>query len=189
MVDAAYYNPNFKQTYFFGGRRYARIKFTPAKNDDQITFGPAKIEDHWPSLKSIGFGTVDAVLPVEGSGDEVYIFHGSRFARVKVVPETKQDEVVGGPWIITERFKSLASAGYDTIDAAMPVPAKRGEAYIFWGVNYVRINVDQDKIVYGPAKLSVEWPALTKSGFDSVDAALPVPEDPKGLTYFFSGDQ
>ena len=189
MVDAAYYHPEFKQTYFFGGRRYARIKFTPGKNDDEITFGPAKIEDQWPSLNSIGFGTVDAVLPVEGSADETYVFYGSRFARVKVVPKTQDDRVVGGPWVITERFNSLASIGYDTIDAAMPVPAKSGEAYIFRGTNYVRINVNQDKIVYGPAKLSVEWPALTKAGFDSVDAAFPVPEDSSGLTYFFRGDK
>ncbi|RAL17433.1 Hemopexin [Aspergillus homomorphus CBS 101889] len=189
MVDAAYYHPRFKQTYFFGGRRYARIKFTPGKNDDVITWGPDKIDERWPSLISIGFGTVDAVLPVEGSSDEIYVFHGSRVAHIKVVPELNDDKVVDGPWVITEKFKSLASAGYDTIDAVMPVPAKSGEAYIFRGTSYVRINVHQDKTVYGPAKLTAEWPALTKAGFDSVDAAFPVPEDTNGLTYFFRGDQ
>ncbi|PYH44037.1 Hemopexin [Aspergillus saccharolyticus JOP 1030-1] len=189
MVDAAYYHPAFKQTYFFGGRRYARIKFTPGKNDDEITWGPSKIDERWPSLTSLGFGTVDAVLPVEGSPDETYVFHGSRFARIKVVPESNNDTVVDGPWVITDKLKSLAAAGYDTIDAALPVPGKPGEVYIFRGTNYVRINLDQDKTVYGPAKLSVEWPALTKAGFDSVDAAFPVPEDKNGLAYFFRGDQ
>ncbi|KAJ5766245.1 Hemopexin [Penicillium nucicola] len=189
MVDAAYYHPNYKQTYFFGGRRYARIKFTPSTNNDEISFGPAKIDEYWPSLVSIGFGTVDATLPVEGSPDETYVFHGSRFARIKVVPETNKDTVVDGPWVITEKFKSLDSAGFDTIDTAMPVPNKPGEVYFFRGIKYVKVNVKTDKTVYGPAKISVEWPALTAAGFDSVDAAFPVPENTNGLTYFFRGDQ
>ncbi|KAJ5712424.1 Hemopexin [Penicillium malachiteum] len=189
MVDAAYWHPTFKQTYFFGGRRYARIKFTPATNDDMISWGPSKIAERWPSLVSIDFGTVDAILPVENSPDEMFVFHGSKVAQIKVVPETNADTVVGGPWLIAEKFKALASTGYDTIDAAMPVPKKPGEAYIFRGTNYVKINVNTHKIVYGPAKISVEWPALTSAGFDSVDATLPVPGDDRGLTYFFRGDK
>ncbi|KAJ5481520.1 Hemopexin [Penicillium sp. IBT 31633x] len=189
MVDAAYWHPTFKQTYFFGGRRYARIKFSPATNDDMISWGPDKISERWPSLVSIGFGTVDAILPVEDSPDEMFVFHGTKVAQIKVVPETNDDTVVGGPWLIAEKFKALASTGYDTIDAAMPVPKKPGEAYIFRGTNYVKINVNTHKIVYGPAKISVEWPALTAAGFDSVDAALPVPQDDRGLTYFFRGDK
>lgn len=189
MVDAAYYHPGFKQTYFFGGRRYARVQFTPAKNDDVITWGPDKIDERWPSLVSIGFGTVDAVLPVEGSTDETYVFHGSRCAIIKVVPETNEDTVVGGPWVITEKFKSLDAARFDTIDAAMPVPAKTGEVYFFRGTYYVKVNIKTDRTVYGPAKISVEWPALTAAGFDSVDASYPVPEDKNGLTYFFRGDK
>lgn len=41
-------------------------------------------------------------------------------------------------------------AGFDTIDAALPVPGVSGEAYIFRGVYYVRIDVEKDIIVYGP---------------------------------------
>ncbi|KAJ5984285.1 Hemopexin [Penicillium waksmanii] len=71
MVDAAYWHPAFKQTYFFGGRRYARIKFSPSTNDDMISWGPDEISERWPSLVSIGFGTVDAILPVENSHNPV----------------------------------------------------------------------------------------------------------------------
>ncbi|KAL4905381.1 hypothetical protein BDW74DRAFT_15916 [Aspergillus multicolor] len=189
MVDAVFFHKGIQQAYFFGGRRYARIEFVPGGSDEKITYGPATISDHWPSLKSIGFGTVEAVLPVEGTQDEGYYFFGSRFARIKLVPNSQDDKVLDGPWVITEKLTSLGQAGFDTIDAALPVPGKSGEAYIFRGVNYVRINVDQDKIVYGPAKLTKEWPGLTKAGFDSVDAAFPEPGSSNGTVYFFKGDQ
>lgn len=70
-------------------------------------------------------------------------------------------------------WKSLSDAGFDTIDAAMSVPGGKDEAYLFRGTKYVRIDVANDKITYGPAKLVDEWPGLTQAGFDSVDAAIP----------------
>ncbi|GIC84228.1 uncharacterized protein Aud_000042 [Aspergillus udagawae] len=69
MVDAAFNHQGISQTYFVEGRRYARVRFTPGQND-KITFGPPSIDEHWPSLVSIGFGKVDAVRPVEGTQDE-----------------------------------------------------------------------------------------------------------------------
>ncbi|KAL2833960.1 Hemopexin-like domain-containing protein [Aspergillus pseudoustus] len=188
MVDAIYYHPGGKHTYAFGGRRYARIDFVPDASEEKITFGPAALRDHWPSLKSIGFGSVEAVLAVEGSPDEAYYFFGGHVARIKVVPSTQSDTVVDGPSLITAKWKSLAQAGFDTIDAAIPVPQKPGEVYFFRGVNYVRVNVDQDKIVFGPAALAKEWPGLTSAGFDSVDAAFPQPDKPD-IAYFFKGDR
>lgn len=118
---------------------------------------------------------------------QIYVFCGTRYVRVKVVPETSNDEIVFGPYKITDQWKTLAKAGFDTIDAAIPVPQKDGEAYIFRGENYVRVHVWEDKIVYGPAKLTAEWPGLTQAGFDVVDAAFPVPGGSGGETYFFSG--
>ncbi|KAL4815848.1 Hemopexin [Aspergillus spinulosporus] len=189
MVDAVFYHKGIQQAYFFGGRRYARIEFTPGSSGEKITFGPAAIADRWPSLRSIGFGTIDAILPIDGSQDEGYYFFGARFARIKLVPSSDDDTVVDGPWVITQKLGSLSKAGFDTIDTALPVPGAPGEAYIFRGVNYVRINVDQDRIVYGPAKLTAEWPGLTEAGFDSVDAAFAEPGNTNGTTYFFKGDQ
>ncbi|RDW69051.1 uncharacterized protein DSM5745_08811 [Aspergillus mulundensis] len=189
MVDAVFHHPGVHQTYFFGGRRYARIEFQPGGSEEKITYGPATIADHWPSLHSIDFGTVDAILPVENTKDEGYYFFGSRFARIKLVPSSNDDKVLDGPWVITQKLGSLREAGFDTVDAVLPVPGKSGEAYIFRGVNYVRININQDKIVYGPAKLTDQWPGLTKAKFDSVDAAFPEPGSSNGVSYFFKGDK
>ncbi|KAL4785956.1 Hemopexin [Aspergillus varians] len=188
MVDAVYFYPPIQQAYFFSGLRYARIKFTPGTGQEEITFGPALISQHWPSLASIGFGTVDAVLPIDGTHDDAYFFFGGRFAHIRLDPHTHADTVVGGPWVITEKLSSLRKAGFDTVDSAIGVPDYPGQAYFFRGTNYVRVNVVEDQIVYGPAKLSVESPALTQAGFDSVDAALPQPGSTDGVTYFFKGD-
>ncbi|KAH8690290.1 Hemopexin-like domain-containing protein [Talaromyces proteolyticus] len=186
MVDAAYWNEDIQQAYFFGGTRYARIKFTPGTPEEKITWGPETITRYWPSLVKAGFGTVDAVLPVPGVKGEAYFFRGSRYVRIKVVPETSDDTIVYGPHKITDKWASLAKAGFDTVDAAMEVPGKDGEAYFFRGANYVRVHVWDDKVVYGPAKLATEWPGLTEAGFDTVDAALPIAKG-NGETYFFNG--
>ncbi|CBF81072.1 predicted protein [Aspergillus nidulans FGSC A4] len=123
MVDAVFYHKGIKQAYFFGGRgRYARIDFVPGSAGGKITFGLAAIADHWPSLKSIGFGTVDAILPIDGSQDEGYYFSGAHFARIKLVPSSDDDTFVDGPWVITQKLASLNKAGFDTIDAPFLLP-------------------------------------------------------------------
>ncbi|KAL4860642.1 hypothetical protein BDV12DRAFT_209000 [Aspergillus spectabilis] len=116
-------------------------------------------------------------------------FFGGRVAHIRLDTEAHRDTLVDGPWAITDKFTRLAEAGFDTIDAAMPVPGYEGEAYIFCGTKYARINLNDDRVVYGPAKLSVESPALTEAKFDSVDAALPQPGSTDGVTYFFKGDK
>jgi hypothetical protein len=77
MVDAVFYHKGIQQAYFFGCR-YARLDFVPGSAGEKITFGPPAIADHWPSLKPIGFGNVDAILPIDRSQDEGYYFFGAR---------------------------------------------------------------------------------------------------------------
>ncbi|KAL4916473.1 Hemopexin [Aspergillus aurantiobrunneus] len=165
MVDAAFYHQTFDQTYFLAGRRYARVKFTPAA----------------PTMNSPG---AQQSSPKHGrTPDEGYYFSGSRFARIKIVPNSRGDTVTAGPWVIAYKLK--VPAEFDLIDAAIPVPGRAGEAYLFRGTSYVRLHIDSGKLTYGPAKISKEWPALTQAGFDCVDVALPVPGKTNGETCFF----
>jgi Hemopexin len=186
MVDAAYFNEEIQQAYFFSGTRYARVKYTPSTPDENITVGPATITEHWPSLAKAGFGTVDAILPVPDVKGDAYFFHGGRYARIRVHPSTSNDTIVYGPSKISETWKSLTAAGFDTVDAAIAVPGVAGEAYFFRGTKYVRIHVWDDKVVYGPKTISDTWPGLTEAGFDTVDAILPI-ANTHGDAYFFSG--
>ena len=185
MVDAAYYRKDINQTYFFGGTRYARIKFTPGTAEEQITVGPTKITKNWGLLKKAGFGTVDAILPHPSAENEAYFFSGSQYIRAKVLDDT----IVYGPSKTTDVWKCFGEAGFDTIDAAFLVPGSPAEAYVFRGVKYIRINIWDDKIIYGPSNIREVWPGLGEAGFDTVDAALAVPGKDDGETYFFKGDR
>src|SRR5690606_29023864 len=98
------------------------------------------------------------------------------------------DHIIYGPHKITDVWKSLAQAGFDTVDAAFPVPGVHAEAYVFRGTNYVRIHLFDDRIVYGPVNITEHWPGLAQAGFDAVDTALAVPNQDDGHTYFFKGD-
>ncbi|KAE8166621.1 Hemopexin [Aspergillus tamarii] len=189
MVDAAFVQDDIEEAYVFSGRRYARIKWTPYTAEEKITWGPAKISENWPAITKAGFGTVEAVLPIPDVRTDFYFFFGGRVARVKFSPG-HDDAITEGPLKITEKWKSLSSAGFDTIDSAMVVPGQKDEAYLFKGTKYVRINVKDDKITFGPANLADEWPGLTQAGFDSVDAVIPVPNAKvDGEAYFFKGSQ
>ncbi|KAK5653739.1 hypothetical protein OQA88_7895 [Cercophora sp. LCS_1] len=193
-MRSCFNHPTIKESYFLSGARYARIKVVPSSRNDRITFGPAKLVDHWPSLVKCGFDSVDAILPVPGYDKEIYVFSGLQYARIKVIPETSDDTVVYGPAKITDQWPSLAKAGFDRVDTCMPVPGEgnESEAYFFRGENYVRVKVvpgsNNDSIRFGPAKIADHWPSLVKAKFDVVDAILPVPGY-DGLAYFFRGNR
>ncbi|KAF4766087.1 hypothetical protein HAV15_010150 [Penicillium sp. str.  len=168
MVDAVILQEDIQEGYFFSGRRYARIKWASYGSDEKITFGPKPIVDHWPALSNAGFGRVEAAFPVHGTTTEFYFFFGARVARV----QASQTHL------------------FDTIDAALVVPDLANQVYFFRGTHYVRIDVANDKIIYGPSKLADEWPGLTQAGFDSIDAAVPVPNAKvHGEYYVFKGSQ
>ncbi|KAA8645760.1 hypothetical protein EYZ11_011618 [Aspergillus tanneri] len=192
MVDAAFYQEDIQEGYFFAGRKYARVKWTPYGSEETRTWGPVPIKDYWGSLNKAGFGTVEAVLPVDGATTEFYFFHGSSVARIKFTPKAGDDSITDGPLKITEKWKCLAGKGFDTVDVTLAVPGKTNEAYFFKGTRYVRLNVVDDRIVYGPANVVDEWPGLAKAGFDSIQASIPIPKDKAklpGETYFFKGDK
>ncbi|KAK4446369.1 Hemopexin [Podospora aff. communis PSN243] len=179
------------EAYFFSGSRYARIKVIPSSSDDKIIYGPTKFASEWSTLVKTGFESIDAVLPAPGPGNEkdFYFFSGTRYARIRFTPGTPDESIIFGPAKITDHWVCLAKAAVDRVDAVMPI-AGTSEAYFFRGENYVRVNLSDDSIVFGPAKIVDHWPSLVKSGFDVVDAILPIP-DPgyEGQAYFFRGDQ
>jgi hypothetical protein len=192
MVDAAFYLKDLGEAYFFSVDTYCRVRWEPYTSIEERTFGPAPIKDHWKSLAQAGFDTVDAVLPVPGVTDEVYFFRGLEVVRIKFQPKTGGDTIVEGPIKTLDKWKSLAGTTVDRVGASITVPGVANQACLFSGPNYVKLDVVEDKLVYGPTEIVKEWPGIAKAGFDSVDAALQVPEDKAkqpGETYFFRAGQ
>ncbi|KAL2139576.1 hypothetical protein VTI28DRAFT_4948 [Corynascus sepedonium] len=161
-VDAALPVPGYPgEIYFFRGTKYIRIKLDPNTLDDSVVYGPASIAQKWTTLHSHGFETVDAILPVPGHENEAYFFSGNRYIRIKFVPSTSKESVIYGPASITEHWLSLSEANFDTVDAALPVPGEKYQAYFFSGSQYVRVkyqpNSTPDSIVYGPRRITEYW--------------------------------
>jgi hypothetical protein len=133
-----------------------------------------------------------ACFPVPDHSGEGYFFRGAKYAKIKFVPSSPDEQIVYGPASVAHEWKTLAKAGFSTIDAALPVPGHDGEVYFFSGTKYVRIKfvpgTPEEHIVFGPANIADEWKALAKAGFATVDAVLPVPGH-DCQAYFFSGNQ
>ncbi|KAJ5358663.1 uncharacterized protein N7496_011076 [Penicillium cataractarum] len=189
MVDAAIVHGENQQGYFFSGRRYARVKWTSYGSTEEIVFGPKQIKDYWPATTKAGFGRVDGAVSVPGTKDEFYFFFGALVIRIKFSPGG-DDTLLEGPLKITDKWKSLASTPFDTIDAAINLPGSSTETYLFSGTHSIRIDLGKDKIIYGPYTLVDQWPGLTSAGFTAIDAAIPVPDAKvEGEHYVFKGSQ
>ncbi|KAI9045957.1 uncharacterized protein KD926_005901 [Aspergillus affinis] len=152
--------------------KYCRVRWEPYTSTEKRTCGLALIKDHWKSLAQAGFDTVDAIFTVQGVEDKLYFFRGLEVVRIKFKPKSGGDTIAEGPLKILDKWKSLAGTKVDRVGVAIAVPGVPNQAYFFSGPNYVKIDVVKDTIMYWPAAIAKEWPALTKAGFDSVDAAL-----------------
>jgi hypothetical protein len=179
---------NPQEAYFWHGNKYAKVSVA----EDKVIFGPKKVVDHWKTFAQAGFTTIDAAVEVPSKENQLYVFSGTRYVRIEYVPGTSEESIVYGPYNIADQWKSLVAAGFDTIDAILPVAGYPGEAYFFSGNQYVRIKIgvssSDDEIVFGPHKIIDKWQALNQAGFDTIDGALAVPGE-ESQAYFFSGSQ
>lgn len=187
MIDATFKDPTTDEFFAFSGSQFVRFAFAATRRDDKITnSGPVSINTNWKSLTKAGFSTIDAVLPVPRVKGDLYVFSGRQYVRIRVKSGDLEDELIFGPHKILDTWKCLAQAGFDTVNAVMPVPDIEDEAYFFQGIRYVRVNVRGDSIRAGPYAIAEKWPGLVKAGFDSIDTILPSPHG-NGQTYFFKG--
>lgn len=116
------------------------------------------------TLVQAGFETIDAVLPVPDRTNAAYFFSGTWYARIRYIPGTAEEKVISNPARIVDGWKTLAKANFDTIDAVIPVPGLKNEAYFFSGSPYVRIRFTPDspeeQIVSDPTRIAGAWKCL-----------------------------
>ncbi|KAL4789658.1 hypothetical protein BDV19DRAFT_394867 [Aspergillus venezuelensis] len=125
--------------------------------------------------------------------NEAYVFAGTQYARIKVIPNKPMRDRSVGLAPITENWPSLIKVGFakKKIDAVIPVPDNPAEIWVFSGSQFARILTDRspankDKVIYGPAPIAGDWPSLVKAGFEKIDAAFPTPGE-TNMAYVFSG--
>ncbi|HEX7164069.1 MAG TPA: hemopexin repeat-containing protein [Trebonia sp.] len=114
-------------------------------------------------------------------GTGVYFFSGDEYVRY----DRGDDAVSDGPLSIADNWHGMADAEFDAgIDAAINLQA--GNVYFFQGDQYVRYNLSQDRVDFGPTAIGAQWPGMAAAGFDSdLDAALNWGD---GTAYFFKRD-
>ncbi|KIM41606.1 hypothetical protein M413DRAFT_27916 [Hebeloma cylindrosporum] len=178
--------------YFFVGNQYALIKVRPGTTDDVLLDGPKSILGHSAALLRARFGNVDAILPNPASWVEAYFFLGTQYALINTSAGSTGDYIRNGPKSIANEWPSLNQAGFATVDAVLPNPADKSQAYFFSGTRYALIKINpwsnDDYIAIGPNFIADEWPSLRKAGFTTIDLALTNPAN-TDEAYFFSGSR
>ncbi|KAF3069823.1 hypothetical protein GL218_07887 [Daldinia childiae] len=163
-IDAILPHPkNSDQAYFFFRDRYTLVNITTR----QKVFDAKKIIDFWPSLKQVGFNTVDTAVLL--SDETAYFFRGSQYVHVTVKPGTNDDKVIGnGPKPIKSNWPVLDKASFETVDAILPSPHGR-DTNFFSGSNYVKMIIHEGSAndeLTGPVKPVREgWSSLVNANF------------------------
>ncbi|KAI0642513.1 hypothetical protein C8Q79DRAFT_982320 [Trametes meyenii] len=183
---------NKGRAYFFCLNRYALVDIASGPPFDATVEGPDVIVKGWPSLVEAGFATVDAILPVPGSDEKLFVFSGEQSACVHVASGTTADLTVNKGVDIAHAWPALKEAGFNTVDAVLPNPANNEEAFFFSGESWALLRVApaprEASIVEGLASIYGRWPAFQQAGFRVVDAILHNPAN-FGEAFAFSGEE
>ncbi|WP_316528164.1 glycosyl hydrolase family 18 protein [Kitasatospora brasiliensis] len=160
-----------------GRPSYWRFKSADGLRKVERVVQPGPVEEAFLPLAGPEFAAfrakVDAVLPVPGTRDEMYMFSGDSYLRMKVAIDGTKDQVVNGPKPIRENFGELARkapAFTENIDAAFSLPRDPGTAYLFKGNAYVKLALDpggtDDRVLEGPERICAGWQGLCGTVFD-----------------------
>jgi hypothetical protein len=163
--------------YFFSGDEYVRYD----RGDDAVSDGPLSIGDNWHGMAEVEFDSgIDAAINLQRGN--VYFFSEDQYVRYNL----DQDQVDFGPAAIADHWPGMAAAGFDRdLDAGLNWGD--GTAYFFKEDMYVRYNLGQDRVDFGPAAISAHWPGMAAAGFDhDLDGAIAWGD---GSVYFFQVDQ
>ncbi|MEU9377580.1 hemopexin repeat-containing protein [Streptomyces sp. NPDC048255] len=116
--------------------------------------------------------------------DKVYFLHGDSYLRCTLATQSVDE---GFPKAISSYWPGLKAAGFDRgIDAALWWDEKT--AYLFKGLEYVRYNLETDKVDEGfPKSIASYWPGFKEAGFGSgIDAIVRWDDE---WAYAFKGDK
>ncbi|KAG8689897.1 hypothetical protein FRC11_014989, partial [Ceratobasidium sp. 423] len=110
--------------------------------------------------------------------------------RVEWYPGQVRDKVLWGPAAL-HNWETLKQAGFDWVDAVVPIQPHPHRYYFFSGEKYVRIDyvpeTSKEELV-GGVHWVTEWNSLKTAGFNSIDAAINVP-GATNETYFFCNNK
>ncbi|BCJ45064.1 hypothetical protein GCM10010168_68640 [Actinoplanes ianthinogenes] len=139
--------------WLFSGDQY--LRYDP--NSDTVIIGAQPIAGNWnlPPEFCSGF---DAVI--HGAGPFlgiVWFFKGGKYVRYNL----RDDVTEFGPSDITPLWRDWPEAFADGVDFAFyGTGPHENHIYFFRGDQFIRYDLDADRVVEGPAKAVESWPAL-----------------------------
>ncbi|MET0211291.1 MAG: hemopexin repeat-containing protein [Burkholderiaceae bacterium] len=160
--------------YFFKNGRYVRYNLL----SDSVDVGPAAVSTFWPRLPPFFQERVDAI--VNWGNGKVYFFRDGRYLRYNLPTDRPDFDDAS----IAVNWPTLPDAFKTKIDAA--VNWGNGIAYFFRQDKYVRYNIAQDRVEYGPADIGAAWTALPAEFHRDLDAVVHWGND---RAYFFKGSR
>ena len=125
-----------------------------------------------------------AAVQLPTSSHEMYFFKDDRYVRIDVVMDTISYHTAKN---IHDMWKSLVAAEIERVDAILPSPDEKYQAYFFCGLRCACIDIYNDKVIT-TFNFASTWKTLEAAGFNTINAALPwLFQRNTHAAYFFSG--
>ncbi|TDE53998.1 hypothetical protein E1295_15975 [Nonomuraea mesophila] len=167
-IDATLRVPGSRDEYWvFSGDQYLRMRIAGAAQGyaDALVAGPRPLRDWADAFGELAGDGIDAVMRTPDDPEQYWVFAGDRYVRTRLDGEGPGGEVNLGPsgldgWAGTFYRHAAFKHG---IDAAMPVPGRKNDYWVFSGTQYMKIRVTDgrydDTVVEGPRTLR-DWSTL-----------------------------
>ncbi|MEU5163071.1 protein kinase [Streptomyces sp. NPDC020875] len=165
-IDASFRVPGSRdQHWVFSDRQYIRIRISDdGRYSDELVTGPRPITD-WASAfgNEPGFlDGIDAVMPTPDEPAEFWVFAGDRYLRIELTGDGPGGKVLKGPTPLAEWTETIGAfdAFRSGIDAALSVPGRKGEYWVFSDREVLRLSLTDgtytDKLLQKPSPLP-DW--------------------------------
>ncbi|MEU1289333.1 glycosyl hydrolase family 18 protein [Kitasatospora sp. NPDC005856] len=194
LVDASF--STGRDVYLLQGPFVAHI--TDFANNAGLAGGREDTITHlWPVLAGTPFANgFDAAFTLPEDPDQVMLFRGDQYMRMRVDPSTGTATMTKPPTTIADGWHSLAGTAFaQGVDAALSVA--ENQVFLFHGDTYVSLEVNigrsTDRVLNGPGPIGTAFTSLTRAGWtDGINAAVRWPGSQfsnKAYASFFRGNQ
>lgn len=143
-IDACGVWPNGK-AYFFKGDSYLRFDIAT----DRVDQDPRPIRGNWPGWPESWADGIQGAIAV--SSQRAYFFRGGEYLRYDIAA----DRVDQLPRPIAGFWPGWPVAWNDSIDGC--VNWGNGLVYFFKGANFIRYDLNQDRVTREPTQISAAW--------------------------------
>lgn len=173
-IDACVVMPDGKLAYFFKEDSYLRFNITT----DRVDQDPRLIREWWAGWpQSWWAGGIQGAV---AHGPWIYFFRGGEYLRFDIAANRVSD---GYPKPIADYWHGWPAAWANGIDGCVGWP--NGLVYFFKGSEYLRYDLNQDKVTGAPRAIASAWGSWPSSWSGARMNGGGV--WPSGIAYLFSG--